>query len=125
MIYPKKMIKETKKKLEKAIMFMFLSLGVGLIIFGISGFYSGFHNVDLSRNILKISYYENLSYDAYADQYNTKGETMSYDYAYILGLEYMQISLFSCIIGGILFGVSLRYFDEKLKKLQDILPHHK
>ena len=65
-----------------------LGTSILLIMCGIVVFYTGFHNTDLSGNILKLAYYENFSYESYVDVYSVDGiKIMNYDMAYILGMK--------------------------------------
>jgi hypothetical protein len=102
---------------EKGNRYINLSLGVGiaLIIFSVSGFYIGFHNVDTSWNFLKICYYENLSYHSYVDRYNVKGDALDYDTAYVFGMDYMRISLYIGIIGAMFLAYSLTLYPLMMK----------
>lgn len=95
-----------------------LCLGIGIGCIGLSFmiFYIGFHNLDLSVNILRISYYEDLRYNDYYDVYNLEGDIISYDDAYILGSSQMQGAHVLALLGGMFLGVGLMMLSPYFKK---------
>lgn len=97
------------KEIEKTIWILILIFGIGFIIYGTQGFYIGFHNVDLSYNILRMSYYNDLNFNEMIDRYDIEGNTMDYTTAYIIGNEQMERALFMVLIGGFFFGSALMY----------------
>ena len=93
------------------------SVGIALIILSISTFYIGFHNVDLSFNVLKMSYDDdNLDFYSSVDRYNLKGDTMTYIDLYILGHNYMEGAFYLILIGGMLLGITSINLDNLLRE---------
>jgi len=128
MLSIKKTAKIERKINWKNILYQFLYIafifgffiGFGMILSSIWFFETGFHNVDLSRNVLKISYMFDLNYSSFYDV--TMGRsTIDYDSAYSLGLLQMQVGLFLAIIGTFIFTMCLAgifsYQEQKLPPL--------
>ena len=128
MLSIKKTAKIERKINWKNILYQFLYIafifgffiGFGMILSSIWLFETGFHNVDLSRNVLKISYMFDLNYSSFYDV-TMERSTIDYDSAYSLGLLQMQVGLFLGIIGTFIFTMCLAgifsYQEQKLPPL--------
>jgi len=82
--------------------------GFVLIIYGLSMFYSGWHNVDLYVNDFKILGIFNKTTDNYKDRYGLgEYEYLDLNDVYILGMSQMRISIYIVLIGTLFFVGSL------------------
>ena len=82
-----------------------LSIGIIFLIAGLYAFFTGYHNVDLSTNVLRISYENNLNPNSFYDIYSLK-DTIGINNLYIIGMNQMKFSLIYIFISGIIIGVS-------------------
>lgn len=83
-------------------------LGLMYILAGSMAFWTGFHNIDYSRNFLKIAYIEDLDYDDWGDK-ALGGTVYDFDDVYTNGLNSM--------IGGFyVFGIGILIFSFGLFK---------
>lgn len=81
-------------------------LGLVYILSGDMAFWTGFHNIDYSRNFLKIAYINGLDYDSWGDQ-NLGGNIVDFDQVYVNGLENMIMGFYIMMIGMLMFGYGL------------------
>lgn len=107
---------KTIKEIKKSVWCLLLILGIGLMLFGFDVYGRGYSNVNLSRDILKISYMKNLNYSNFADNYDLYGNTLDYDGFYILGMSQMRQASYIILMGAFLFGSALMVFLEKEKR---------
>jgi len=77
--------------------------GFVIAMCGISLYWMGFHNIDLSYNVMRISYFENLNYEKFYDT-TLGGYDVSYDEGYRMG-SLMQIEGILLIIAGLIIAV--------------------
>lgn len=82
----------TKHSIYKMINQIFIIINLCVLVLAVSVFFIGFHNVDLSHNVLKLSYMENLTYAKYYD-ITSNGSLLTYDDGYRLGLKQMAIAV--------------------------------
>lgn len=83
---------KTKHSIYKMINQIFIIINLCVLVLAVSVFFIGFHNVDLSHNVLKLSYMENLTYTDYYD-ITSNGSSLTYDDGYILGLNQMTMAV--------------------------------
>ena len=98
----------------------FIIVGVFYMYFAISAHYIGFHNIDLSYNVLRFSNAFNLDYNVFVDIYNLEGDTISYTDLYITGNNQTEDGLQYGMCGAALFGLGIgliisSVFAEKVK----------
>jgi hypothetical protein len=93
-----------------------LLVGVGLLVFGVKLFGTGFHNFDVAQNLEEMENrmnYKLLSYgiNETFSVYETfvTGEPISLDDTYRLGVFQINGALFICIYGSLMFGIGLSY----------------
>ena len=101
------------EKAEIPFMEVLIGIGVGLLFFSGVFFFVGWHNLDLSHNMVKLL---GEDVDLYVDQYNSDGDTMTYSEGYILGAEQMTRGFLFGIAGGLLCGFSFCYIGIKLRE---------
>jgi hypothetical protein len=95
--------------IKKFITGMFLYIGFSAVMGGIAVFFVGFHNVDLSVNIMRISYFENLNYSRYVDR-TINDKIITYDDGYIIGLRQQIAGLLISLWGTLMFATCLGSF---------------
>lgn len=83
-----------------------IDTGIAVVLATISIllFTTGFHAIDLSWNVLKISYLEGLDYYSFSDQYAFNGYYDSYDEVYIHGIYMLYASLVFALAMGFVLG---------------------
>ncbi len=92
-----------------------LAVNFGLILAAVCLFFIGFHNLDLSFNMLKLSYDAELDYYSLVDT-AMSGKDFSYNHGYIIATRQMMLSFFLGIIGALGYGGFTNKLKEKLKK---------
>lgn len=92
-----------KKNMQTTIEFIFLFV----IIFSLMFFMIGFHNVDLSYNILKYSYDNDVNW-YYKNKDCNNFICYSYVKLYIIGMETMRISLGTLVLVSAIFYIYKR-----------------
>jgi len=80
------------------------ALGISLLLGSTTMFYVGFHDVDLSWNMLRVAHEYNLDYENWIDTYNTNGSYVNYDDSYMIGTNYMRFSMVGMLIAGMLIA---------------------
>jgi len=108
---------KTKEEIENIYLGLKIAFGFLLIISGVFIFYIGFHNLDLSVNMLKVSYDYKLDFYKMFD--TTLGEeTISYTGGYILGCRQIILAFFMTLIGALLYGINFAKFWKEYKCLK-------
>lgn len=100
---------------------LLFALGIAGMIFCSYGLFTNFHNVDLSYNICLLSNDYGVNYRNMQDQYNTAGDTVHYEDAYIAGTTYMVWCAMGMFLSGWVLGWSISemsIFQKELIKLK-------
>jgi len=109
---------KTKEIWEQRIMSFSLGIGIALIVAGFYLFAMGFHNLDLSWNMLRVAYNYDLDYyswvDAHAIGKDGNFKTITYDEGYIMGSNQMIKALVLVFTGCLIFASSLTTILAKL-----------
>lgn len=83
---------KTKQTIKRTMYQVSIFIQLLALCSSIALFFIGFHNVDLSVNVMRISMFENLDYNHYSDT-TLNGSILNYDCIYILGLKQMFIAM--------------------------------
>jgi len=112
-----KLYEDNKKKVNKALSYSFIFLMLVLLCSAIFLFNSGFKNIDSSRNMLKLSYYENQDYyDTWRDL-GSRGEVYSFETWYVLGLKQITYAFIAVVVLCLLLLIPyLRPFTLEIKE---------
>lgn len=87
------------------------TIGIIVFILGTALFFSGFHNIDLSQNLMRLEYEHDTTY---IDE--TIGNRMiSMEQAYVSGIRFLYLSFFSFLISLILIIIGNWNFGAKTK----------
>lgn len=101
---------EDFKKHERTITLIFSFL---LVITGISLFFIGFHDIDLSYNMLYLSYDTKIDiYKNYIDK-SIFGEIKTFPEWYLFGWKLCGISICFILSGSLVFGYNLAKLSGK------------
>lgn len=97
-----------------------LVVGGGLVMLSVYVFFAGFHNIDLSYNILKLSYQENQTYyEDYCDITNY-GNCVTYSFAYRMGLAQIFRAGWFGLFGAFIIGISLAEISRLSERRRNI-----
>lgn len=98
---------------------MTLFYGMVFMIIGFMIFFTGFHDVDSSVNY-KVLIYKvkaecpNCSIANITGDRNSDNVVRSLDSSYIIGMNYLRISLIFILVGGVIFGEGyVKYFNNR------------
>jgi len=113
----KKKRRKNKVKLEeiaRLVIIMDIMLGLVLIIYGVDMFTTGWHNMDVAQNLEEMEGEMNyiLLYYGVNESFNyvetlTDGQLITLDDGYRLGARQIKQGNKLCIVGGVVFGLSL------------------
>ena len=100
-------------------------IGLAMVLSSVTIFYTGLHNTDLSVNVLRISYFEDLNYSKYCDRYSLdETKCASYDTGYILGFTQMVVAFWLGLCGMFIVGIYIPYYvgakfkeDDRVQKV--------
>lgn len=93
-----------------------IGLGIGLIIMGLTLFWTGFHNADLIQNYVRIYAYFDLDYSM-CSECNSYG-CSDCDKVYSQGLDRLITGTFVMMFGGLVLGSGLSYREGDKKWLK-------
>jgi len=82
---------------------------------GLYFFFVGLHNMDLSVNMLKLSYDKDLDFYELGDRYHHTETPIKYVDAYVLATRQVFLGVFLLLIGGIIYGSNFGKIEEILK----------
>lgn len=108
----KKNIKSSVKEIKSNLPKNLLRLGICLLVVGLFCFVSGYHNLDLSVNYLRIAYIFDLDYSIFFDT-SAGGKVYHADEWYIIGLNMMNIGFFIFGFGAVLTGWGYANIENK------------
>lgn len=110
----KKLSKEKRKEIGRYVTVLSIVVIFGLsllvVVFGLTTYWIGLHNMDLGHNLRIINAEHNLNYN----DINNKFEVWSPTTMYITGMNQMNKALYLCILGSLMFGLSFNFFYIKI-----------
>jgi len=109
-----KYIKKNKRKIEINITLVFLSLGFFGVIGGLWVFWTGFHNIDLGSNFVRVSLILEEKNIILKD-HTLNDRFLSLEELYMIGVKQIFVGVFLILISSLFFSASisdlLRYTD--------------
>lgn len=98
-----KKIRLPNRLLVAACGFLYMLLAAYLIFFSTTMFYTGYHNLDLSQNMISVEYYTGLDIKDMASDHNI----YEYQDMYVTGFNQMKEGFYLGIVGGLCLGLAV------------------
>lgn len=90
----------------------FLTAGIIFLMFSCTFFFVGYHNADLSVNMMLKLAEQGQDYYNAGDEYKID-QIITYPHSYILGMTYMMYSFFGMLMAGLCFGGLINRMDNE------------